>query len=62
MIGQPSRQPSSSPKPVLSIREATVLALLIGLAIAFAIPQLRSTYAGAMLSGACQPDCHEPDF
>jgi len=61
MIGEPSRPLSSSAKPVLSIREAIVVALLVGLAIAFAIPQLRSTYAGAVLSGTCRPDCSLPD-
>lgn len=46
MIGQPS----------------IVLALLTGRAIAFAIPQLRDSYAGAVLSGTCRPSCDLPEF
>jgi hypothetical protein len=61
MIDRPSRPRSPDVRPVLSTGEAILLLLLVGLATTLALPHLRDTYAGAVVSGTCQPDCRMPD-
>jgi hypothetical protein len=48
------------PIPALSWREAIALLMLLALAIGVALPELRHTYLGAFLTGACQ-SCWPPN-
>ena len=53
---------AAPPKSVraLSRREIIGLLILVALAVVAALPELRQTYAGAVLSGACQ-GCRPPE-